>query len=229
MNKTLSLPAALFILLRRDLSAAFRRRGELLQLLFFFVITVSLFPLAATPDPAHLQKIAPAAIWMAALLASLLALDGLFRADFEDGALEQLLLSPHPPTLLVLTKTVAHWLISGAPLVLISPLLAMMLHLPPRALGVLLASLLLGTLLMSMLGALGAALTLGARAARSTLLGLLILPLYIPPLIFGAGAVRAAALGLPASGHLLWLCAMVLLAFALAPLAIVAGLRASLQ
>ncbi|MGR3984001.1 MAG: heme exporter protein CcmB [Gammaproteobacteria bacterium] len=221
--------AALAALLRRDLRIACRRRGELLRPLLFFIITLSLFPLAATPDPAHLQKIAPAAIWMAALLATLLALDGVFRADFDDGALEQMLLSPHPPSMLALSKTLAHWLLCGAPLALVAPPMAIMLHFPPHALPELLASLLLGTALMSLLGAIGAALTLGARASRGMLLALLALPLYIPALIFGAGAARAAALGLPAHAHLLWLGAMLLLALALAPAAMAAALRASLQ
>ncbi|MDA8022813.1 MAG: heme exporter protein CcmB [Gammaproteobacteria bacterium] len=223
-----SLFAALAAVLRRDLIAAGRRRGELLRPLFFFVITLSLFPLAANPDPDYLQSIAPAVIWVAALLATLLGLDRVFRGDFADGALQQLLLSPHPPSLLALAKILAHWLLCGAPLALLAPLPALMLHLPPHALPALVGGLLLGTALMSLLGAAGAALTLGARGG-GMLLALLVLPLYIPALIFGAFAARAAALGLPADGPLLWLGAMLLLALALAPAATAAGLRASSQ
>ena len=165
---------------------------------------------------------------MAALLATLLALDGVFRNDHEDGYLEQMLLSPHPATLLVLARALAHWLVTGAPLILIAPLLAEMLNLPRHALPELLLSLLLGTPAMSLVGAIGIALTLAARAT-GVLSALLILPLYIPILIFGAGAVRSAALGIDPAGQLLFLGAILLLALALAPLTIVAALRASLN
>lgn len=224
-----SLFAAFAALLRRDFSVACRRRGELLHPLLFFVIAASLFPLAAGPDPILLGQVAPAIIWVAALLATLLAVDGIFRSDHADGVLEQMLLSPHPPSVLVLAKTLAHWLLTGAPLILASPLLAGMLHLPQHAWPELLASLLLGTPAMSLVGAIGVALTLAARAGGGALLALLILPLYIPILIFGAGAVRSAALGLDPTGQLLWLGAILLLALALAPVTIVAALRVSLN
>ncbi len=223
-----SLSSAFVALLRRDCAIAYRRRRELLQPPLFFVITVSLFPLAVSPDPALLGAIAPAVIWVAALLATLLALDGMFRGDYEDGALEQLLLSPHPPSVLVLAKALAHWLVAGVPLLIVAPLLAEMLHLPRHALPELLLSLLLGTPAMSLVGAIGVALTLAARNG-GVLLALLILPLFIPILIFGAGAVRAAVLGIDPGGQLLLLGALLLLALALAPLTIVAALRASLN
>lgn len=226
-----SVGAACAALLRRDLAAAWRRRGESLHPLLFFVIVAALFAFGAGPDPARLRDAAPGVVWLGALLAGLLALPRVFADDHRSGALEQLLLSPHPPALLALTKTLLHWLLCGAPLVAVAPLLAAMLHLPRHAWPVLLASLLLGTPALSLLGAVGAALTLAARGGGA-LLALLILPLSTPVLIFGAGAVHAAAIG--GGGDLvtvplLWLGAILLLALALAPLTIVAALRASLN
>lgn len=230
---SISPTAACAALLRRDLAAAWRRRGECLHPLLFFVIVAALFAFAAGPDAAQLAANAPAVIWLGALLATLLALPRVFADDHRNGALEQLLLSPHPPTLLALTKTLTHWLLCGAPLVAVAPLLAEMLHLPRHAWLTLLASLLLGTPALSLLGAVGAALTLAARGGGA-LLALLILPLSTPILIFGAGAVHAAAIGGGGAGDLvaaplLWLGAILLLALALAPLTIVAALRASLN
>ena len=223
-----SLPGAFAALLRRDLIIACRRRGEWLHPLLFFVITVSLFPLALSPDPAFLGKIAPAVVWVAALLATLLALPGIFTSDHADGTLEQLLLSPHPTSLLVSAKVLAHWLITGVPLIVAAPLLAEMLHLPRHALPELLGGLLLGTPTLSLVGAIGAALSVAARRS-GVLTTLLVLPLYIPILIFGAGAVRAALLGLDPEGLLMLSGALLLLALALAPLTIVAALRAGLH
>lgn len=223
-----SLSRAFAALLRRDLAIACRRPGEWLHPPLFFVITVSLFPLALSPDPAFLGKIAPAILWVAALLATLLAQHSMFTTDYEDGSLEQLLLSPHPASVLVSAKVLAHWLVTGVPLIIAAPLLAEMLHLPRHALPELLGSLLLGTPAMSLVGAIGAALTLAARKS-GVLPALLILPLYIPILIFGAGAVRAATLGIDPAGQLLLLGAMLLLALALAPLTVVAALRAGLN
>ena len=228
MNPPTSLRGAFIALLRRDFCIAYRRRGEWLHPLLFFVISVSLFPLALSPDPAFLNQIAPAVLWVTALLATLLSLPGIFTGDYEDGSLEQLLLTPHPPTVLMLAKVLVHWLVSGVPLLLIAPLLAEMLYLPRPALPVLLWSLLLGTPAMSLLGAIGAALTLATRRS-GLLLALLVLPLYVPILIFGAGAVRAATLGIDPTAQLLLLGAMSLLALALAPITIVAALRASLN
>ncbi|MNO93493.1 Heme exporter protein B [compost metagenome] len=165
-------------------------------------------------------------MWVAALLAVLLSLDGLFRSDFEDGSLEQWVLSPHPLPLLVLAKVLAHWLISGLALVLLAPLFALMLGLPGRCLPVLLLSLLLGTPILSLLGAVGAALTVGLKRG-GLLLALLILPLYIPVLILGSGALQASLQGLPTAGHLLWLSSLTALALTLTPFAIAAGLKIS--
>ncbi|WP_413463308.1 heme exporter protein CcmB [Alkalilimnicola sp. S0819] len=215
-------------LLRRDLQLALRDKGELANPLIFFLIIISLFPLALGAGPQLLQSIAPGVLWVAALLVSLLSLDPIFRSDYEDGSLEQLLLSPQPLSLLVLAKILAHWLVTGLPLALASPLLAMMLRLPSEAWRVLLLSLLLGTPVLSALGAIGVALTVGLRRG-GVLLSLLILPLYVPLLIFAAGAVDAAAAGIDVSGQLYLLAAMALASLALAPLAVAAGLRISLD
>lgn len=219
---------AFFALVRRDVRLAYRRRGEILHPLMFFVVAVSLFVLATDPDPLFLRKIAAASLWVAALFATLLTLDSMFRQDFADDFLAQLLLSPHPAAVLVLAKVFAHWLVSGAPLLIAAPLFAAMLNLPWHACPELLLSLLLGTPAMSLLGALGSALTLAARHSGA-LLALLVLPLYIPILIFGSSAVRAAISGLDAGGEMAWLGAILLLALALTPAGIVAALRVSLH
>lgn len=203
-----------------------RRPAELANPLVFFAIVIALFPLAVGPQTQLLQSLSPGLVWVAALLAVLLSLDGLFRSDFEDGSLEQWVLSSHPLPLLVLAKVSAHWLFSGLALVLLSPLLALMLGLPGRCLPVLLASLLLGTPVLSLLGAIGAALTVGLKRG-GLLLALLILPLYIPVLILGSGALQASLLGLPVAGHLLWLASLAALAVTLTPFAIAAGLTIS--
>lgn len=220
--------ASFLAVLRRDLLLALRDRGELSNPLVFFLIIASLFPLALGSSPQLLQAVAPGVLWVAALLVSLLSLDPLFRSDYEDGTLEQLLLSPQPLTLLVLAKILAHWLVTGLPLVLASPLLGLMLNLPDGALPVLMATLVLGTPMLSALGAIGIALTVGLRRG-GVLLSLLILPLYVPLLIFGASAVDAAGAGVPVAGHLYLLAAMMLLSLALAPLAAAAALRISLD
>ncbi|MNZ51416.1 Heme exporter protein B [compost metagenome] len=213
-------------LLTREARLLFRRPAELLNPLVFFAIVVALFPLAVGPESKLLETLSPGLVWVAALLAVLLSLDGLFRSDFEDGSLEQWVLSPHPLPLLVLAKVLAHWLFSGLALVLLAPLLALMLGLPARCLPVLLLSLLLGTPILSLLGAVGAALTVGLKRG-GLLLALLILPLYIPVLILGSGALQAALQGLPASGQLLWLASLTALAVTLTPFAIAAGLTIS--
>ena len=184
----------------RDLTLAMRRRSDVMTTLFFFVIVVSLFPLGIGPEMDTLRQIAPGVFWVAALLASMLALEKLFAADFEDGTLEQMLLTPQPVFILVLAKVFAHWLITGVPLVLLSPLLGLQYDLAAETLGVLLLSLLLGTPTLSLIGAIGAALTLGLRGG-GVLVSLLVLPLYIPVLIFGAGAVEANVSGLGETGH----------------------------
>ena len=217
--------SVLWQLLRREWHLTWRRPGEVLNPLVFFAMVITLFPLAVGPEPALLQRMASGVIWVAALLATLLSLDGLFRSDFEDGSLEQWVLSPHPLTLLVLVKVLHHWLMCGVMLVLLTPVLGMMLALPWSVIPVLCATLLLGTAVLSLLGAIGAALTVGLKGGGSMLLALLILPLYIPVLILGTGAMDAALQGLPVQGYLLWLGCLAVLALSLAPLAIAAGLR----
>lgn len=215
-----------FLLLVREARLMFRRPGELVNPLVFFAIVISLFPLAVGPETQLLRTLSPGLVWVSALLAVLLSLDGLFRSDFEDGSLEQWVVSPHPLGVLVLAKVFAHWLFSGLPLVLLSPVLALMLGLPASNIPVLLASLLLGTPILSLLGAVGAALTVGLKRG-GILLTLLILPLYIPVLILGSGVLQAALQGLPTTGYLLWLASMLMLAITLTPFAIAAGLKIS--
>ncbi len=215
----------LWQLLRREWQLTWRRPGEVLNPLVFFAMVITLFPLAVGPEPELLQRMASGVIWVAALLATLLSLDGMFRSDFEDGSLEQWVLSPHPLTLLVLVKVLHHWLMCGVMLVLLTPVLGMMLALPWSVIPVLCATLLLGTAVLSLLGAIGAARTVGLKGGGSMLLALLILPLYIPVLILGTGAMDAALQGLPVQGYLLWLGCLAVLALSLAPLAIAAGLR----
>lgn len=214
--------------LRRDLLLAQRRKTEVLTALFFFIIVVSLFPLGIGPELALLRIIGPGVLWVAALLAAMLSLNRLFAADYADGTLEQLLLSPAPLGLLVAAKILAHWLIAGLPLVLIAPLLGLQYDLSTPALSVLIFSLLLGSPLLSLIGAIGAALTLGVRGG-GVLLSLLTLPLYIPVLIFGAGAVEAEVSGLGAGGHLSLLSALLILAGFFAPWATTAALRIALE
>lgn len=214
------------LLLARETRLLFRRPAELANPLVFFAIVIALFPLAVGPETQLLQTISPGLVWVAALLAVLLSLDGLFRSDFEDGSLEQWVVSPHPLALLVLAKVLAHWAFSGLALVLLAPLLGLMLGLRIGTIPVLLVSLLLGTPILSLLGAVGAALTVGLKRG-GLLLALLILPLYIPVLILGSGALQAALQGLPAVGHLLWLASLTALAVTLAPFAIAAGLKIS--
>jgi len=209
---------------KRDLLLGFRHRSEMVNPLLFFVIVVSLFPLAIGPDVTFLQRIAPGIIWVSALLATLLSLDSLFRSDFEDGSLEQFLLSPQSLSAIVSGKVIAHWLITGLPIILITPVLAMMLHLSAHVTGVLLITLLLGTPILSMVGAIGIALTVGLRQG-GVLLALLVLPLVMPVLIFGAGAVIAAGFAMPISGELSWLGALLIFVLTLSPLTIAAALR----
>lgn len=213
-------------LFAREARLLCRRPSEMINPLVFFAIVIALFPLGVGPESKLLESISPGLIWVAALLAVLLSLDGLFRSDFEDGSLEQWVLSPHPLPLLVLSKVLAHWLFSGLSLVLLSPLLGLMLGLPGRCMPVLLLSLLLGTSVLSLLGAVGAALTVGLKRG-GLLLALLILPLYIPVLILGSGALQASLQGLAPDAYLLWLGSLAALALTLTPFAIAAGLKIS--
>ena len=213
-------------LFSRDMLLAFRTRGELLNPLMFFLMVASLFPLAVSPDPKFLATIAPGVIWVGALLATLLSLDLIFKSDFEDGSLEQMLLLPQSTLLFVLVKVKVHWLVAGLPLALIAPLLGMMLALPDGGYPPLLLSLLLGTPILSLIGAIGAGLTVGLRKG-GMLLPLLILPLYIPVLIFAASAVQAGVLGQSYQGHLLFMAAYLALTLVIAPLATSLALRIS--
>lgn len=211
-------------LLARDLKLLWRRRGDAAQPILFAVLVVALFALALGGAPKLLQSVASAVLWLAILLAGLLSLDTLFRSDAEDGSLEQWLLSPVPLAWLVAVRVFSHWLTTAFPLVLVSPLLAELMHLPREQLPVLVTALALGTPLLSLLGAVVAALTVGMRRA-GILLALLVLPLYVPVLVFGAGAVAAAAQGFDASGPLLILAAGLLVSAVLAPLTAAAAIR----
>ena len=212
----------------RDVLLAMRRRADVATTLFFFVIVASLFPLGVGPDPKLLRTMAPGILWVAALLASMLSLGRLFAEDYADGSLEQLMLAPDPLAVVVIGKVMAHWLVSGLPLALISPVIALQFDLPAEAIATLLLALLLGTPLLSLIGAIGAALTVGVRGG-GVLISLLVLPLYVPVLIFGAGAVDASATGMDAAGHLSILSALLLLGMALAPWATAAALRISME
>jgi heme exporter protein B len=218
----------MFAVIQRDLLLAMRRKAEVLTALLFFVIVASLFPLGIGPEPALLRKIGPGVLWIAALLATMLGLPRMFAADHADGTLEQMLLSPTSLVLLVSGKNIAHWLVCGLPLVLLAPLLGMQFDLDAQALAVLAIGLLLGTPVLSLIGAIGAALTLGVRGGGA-LLSLLVLPLSVPTLIFGAGAVQAQASGQGASGHLSLLAALLVLSLFFAPWVTTAALRIALE
>jgi len=215
-------------LLRRQLVLAVRRPIEIGNPLLFFAMVVALFPLGLGPAPDQLSGFAPGILWIIALLSNLLTSDAVFRGDFEDGSLEQLLLSSQPLYMSVLAYIAAHWLITGLLLAVVSPVFALMLNLPSQAVGVLVVSLLLGTAVLSLVGCIGAALTVGLKRG-GMLISLLILPFYMPVLIFGSAAVNSAVIGVPAGPYLAILGAMLCLAIALAPLAIAAGLRISVD
>jgi len=223
-----SLFTAMACVLRRDLTLAARKPADVATPLVFFAIVVSLFPLGVSPEPAILRGLGPGVLWVAALLATLLSLNRLFAADYADGSLELLALSPQPLAVLAAAKTLAHWLTTGLPLILLSPVLAVQLYLPDAAYGTLIVALLLGTPVLSLIGAVGAALTLGLRGG-GVLLSLLVLPLYTPILIFGAGAVTAAASGFSPEAHLSLLGAFLVVALAFVPWATAAALRISLD
>ena len=212
----------------RDLLLAWRRRTDVLATLFFFIIVVSLFPLSIGPEPQLLRTIAPGVVWVAALLASMLALGRTFGNDFQDGTLEQLLLTPQPLYLIVLAKVLAQWIVSEVPLVIVAPVLGLQFGLSQRTLWIMTVSLLLGTPVLSLIGSIGAALTLGLRAAN-VLVALLVLPLYIPVLIFGTGAIEATVTGIDPQPYLFLLGAALILALAFAPWATSAALRISVE
>ncbi|ARU57259.1 heme exporter protein CcmB [Oleiphilus messinensis] len=220
--------SVLLSVLKRDLILAFRRRQDLINPIVFFLMVVTLFPLGVSPEKSFLQQSGAGIVWVAALLATLLSLDSLFRADFEDGSLEQLALSPHPLFLIVLVKVFAHWIVTGVPLLLFTPVLGIMLHLNGEQIYTLMLTLLLGTPVLSLIGSIGAALTVGLRVG-GVLITLLILPLYIPVLIFGTGTVEAVSSGVAVTGHLSILAAMLAFAVVMSPVAASAALRISLS
>ncbi len=226
--KKLTMFSLLMLVIRRDLVLALRCRTDVLTTLVFFVMVVSLFPLGVGPETDMLRKIAPGVLWVAALLSSMLSLGRLFSADYLDGTLEQMLLVPQSLSVLVLGKMVAHWMVSGLPLVLLTPVLGLQFDMSPDAIGVLILGLLLGTPVLSMLGAIGAALTLGLRGG-GVLLSLLVLPLCIPVLIFGTGAVGAVTAGLNYSSHLSMMGALLVLALTFTPWVAAQALRISME
>jgi heme exporter protein B len=218
----------LLTIIQRDLRLALRQGSDSLMVVGFFVLTVTLFPFGLGPESNLLERTAAGILWVTALLASMLSLDRLFQGDYEDGSLELLTLTPTALEILVIGKVIAHWLTTALPMLLAAPVLALLLHLNEDAFPALMLTLLLGTPTLSLIGAMGAALVLGARRG-GVLLSLLILPLYVPVLIFAVGAVDAAAQGLPVKGHLLILGGLLLAALPLAPLATVAGLRQAVE
>jgi heme exporter protein B len=220
--------SAFWAVVQRDLVLAMRRKTEVITAVFFFVVVAALFPLGIGPEINTLRLVAPGILWVGALLASMLSLGRLFAADFADGTLEQMALSPNSLSVLVAAKILAHWLLSGLPLVLLAPILGLQFDLTEEALWTLTIGLLLGTPILSLIGAVGAALTLGVRGG-DVLLSLLILPLYVPALIFGAGAVQAQMSGLGAAAHLSILAAMALVAAVFSPWVSAASLRIALE
>jgi len=219
---------AFLLLVRRDLRIALRRRGDVLNVLVFFLVAASLFALGVGPSPELLRAMGAGVVWVAALLAAMLSLPRMFAADLAEGTLEQMLIAPQPLGVLVAAKIASHWLLTGLPLALVAPLIGLQYQLPADALAVLLAGLLIGTPVLSVLGAAGAALTLGARGA-SVLLGLLLLPLYVPVLVFGAGAVLAAQSGIDAGAQLALLGAFLAVSCVVGPLAACAALKIALD
>jgi heme exporter protein B len=228
MSKTPSLSVTLLSILRRDLLIAFRQRSDMLNPIIFFLMVVTMMPLGISPSASTLAALAPGLLWVIALLACLLSLDGLFRSDYEDGTLEQLLLSPQPLYFMVIVKLLVHWLTTGLPLTLVAPLLGILLALPSEGFVPLWLSLFLGTMSLSFIGGIGAALTVSLRKG-GLLLSLIIMPLYVPVLIFGASTVRSAVDGLPYTGSLAVLGMFCAIALMLAPLAIVGALKMSAQ
>ena len=226
MSKRLSLSQAFTFLLRRDLLLAMRNRAEYANPILFFILVITLFPLALGAVPELLARIAPGIIWVAALLAAMLSLDSIFRSDFDDGSLEQMLLSAHPVAVLVLAKVCAHWMVTGLPLLIVAPLLAEMLGMPAQAQGVLLLTILIGTPVLSLIGSIGVALTVGLPKG-GIILSLLVLPLYVPVLIFATSAIENAAHGFDVSAQIYMLLAILCLAISLTPWATAAALRMS--
>jgi len=225
-STTLSYREAFMLVFKRDLTIAFRHKDDILNPLLFFIIVITLFPLGVGPESNTLARIAPGIIWVAALLSTLLSLDRLFKSDHADGSLEQMLLSPHPLFLIVLAKVIAHWCLTGLPLIFVAPLLAVLLNLHPDSYLALMLTLLIGTPVLSFLGSIGVALTVGIKKG-GVLLSLLVLPLYIPVLIFATSAIDTAAMNLPYSGQLAIIAALFIGSLTLSPLAVSAALKVS--
>ncbi len=225
---TLSLTSAFILLFKRDLTLAYRRRAELVNPLLFFILVTTMFPLGIGNDPVLIQKVGPGVVWVAALLSALLSLDAMFRSDYEDGSLEQFMLSAHPVSILVLAKVLAHWMVTGLPLFIAAPLLAMMLNIPVAAIPTLMLTLILGTPVLSLIGSVGVALTVGLRRG-GVILSLLVLPLFVPVLIFATDAVQTAIAGIPTTAQISILSAMLVGSLVLAPPATAASLRISLS
>ena len=216
------------VVVYRDLLLAFRRRSDIANTVLFFILVVSMFPFGVGPEPNLLRAVAPGVVWVAALLASMLALSRMFAGDHADGTLEQMIMSSVPLSIVVLGKVSAHWLVTGLPLVILAPVLALQFDVPTSAYGTLMLSLVLGTPVLSLIGAIGAALTLGVRGA-GVLTALLVLPLYVPVLILGAGAVDGAAAGLDVSAHLLLMGALLVFAMVFSLWPVAAALRVALE
>ncbi|ESP90477.1 MULTISPECIES: heme exporter protein CcmB [Pseudoalteromonas] len=213
---------------KKDLTLAFRQRAEIVNPLLFFLIVITLFPLAIGPEPGLLARMAPGIIWVAALLSTMLGLDKIFRDDYMDGSLEQLIASPYPLSLAVLAKVAAHWTTAGLPMVIMAPVFALLMNLESQALGATILTLLIGTPLLSFIGAIGAGLTVGLQKG-GILMSLLVLPLYIPVLIFATSAIDTSIMSLAYSGQLAILGAMLAVAFVTAPIAISSALRVSVS
>lgn len=220
--------AAFVATLKRDLLIAYKRKHDVVNPFMFFLIVATLFPIGISPDPQRLGEIAAGVLWISALLASMLSMDSLYRSDYEDGSLEQLLLSPHPLYFMVLAKNIAHWLVSGLPVVLVSPLIAYMLNLPEASYFAVFITLLLGTPVLSLMGSIGVALTVGL-GSRGLILAVITLPMSVPVLIAGTMAVQQTSNGASLAGYLAIMGAMLLVSISLAPLASAAALRISVN
>jgi heme exporter protein B len=228
MQKELSTFPVLYRILARDIKVALRRQSDVAAVFFFFIIAASLFPLGSGADPKLLKAMAPSVLWVTALLSCMLSLSRMYASDHADGTLEQMMLSNQPTVLIALMKILAHWVLSGLPLVFVAPLIGIQFNLSATELQVLAVSLLMGTLALSLIGSIGAALTLGIRGT-GVLIAILVLPLYIPVLVFGAGAVNAVSIGMSPSGALSLLGAVLAMALVFAPLASAAALKIALE
>lgn len=228
MQKELSTFSVLYRILARDIKVALRRQSDVAAVFFFFIIAASLFPLGSGADPKLLKAMAPSVLWVTALLSCMLSLSRMYASDHADGTLEQMMLSNQPTVLIVLMKILAHWMLSGLPLVFVAPLIGLQFNLSAVELQVLAVSLLMGTLALSLIGSIGAALTLGIRGT-GVLIAILVLPLYIPVLVFGAGAVNAVSIGMSSNGALSLLGAVLAIALVLSPLASAAALKIALE